>query len=124
MKQLLFLLLAATLTLCGCSEQDLAEIRAEQARIDARLSALEEWQKTVNIQISSIQSLVYALEDKDYVTGVSELSDGSGYVINFLKSGAVTIKNGAKGDKGDKGDAGTSGNVPNIGVKEDGGVYY
>lgn len=124
MKQLLFLLLAATLTLCGCSEQDLAEIRAEQARIDARLSALEEWQKTVNIQISSIQSLVSALEDKDYVTGVSELSDGSGYVINFLKSGAVTIRNGAKGDKGDKGDAGTSGNVPNIGVKEDGGVYY
>lgn len=124
MKQLLFLLLATTLTLCGCSEQDLAEIRAEQARIDARLSALEEWQKTVNIQISSIQSLVSALEDKDYVTGVSELSDGSGYVINFLKSGAVTIRNGAKGDKGDKGDAGTSGNVPNIGVKEDGGVYY
>jgi len=35
MKQLLFLLLAATLTLCGCSEQDFAEIRAEQASTHA-----------------------------------------------------------------------------------------
>lgn len=41
MKKILFLLLAATFALCSCTKQDLDEIRAEQAGLDARLSILE-----------------------------------------------------------------------------------
>lgn len=47
MKKILFLLLAATFALCSCTKQDLDEIRAEQAGLDARLSILEEWQRTI-----------------------------------------------------------------------------
>lgn len=56
MKKILFLLLAATFALCSCTKQDLDEIRAEQAGLDARLSTLEEWQRTIynpQIQISA-----------------------------------------------------------------------
>lgn len=42
MKKMLFLLLAATFALCNCTKQDLDEIRAKQAELDTRLSALEE----------------------------------------------------------------------------------
>lgn len=100
MKKMLFLLLAATFALCNCTKQDLDEIRAKQAELDTRLSALEEWQRAINGQIASLQNLFSALEDNDYVTSVSELADGTGYVINFMKGGAITIKNGVKGDKG------------------------
>ena len=94
MKKMLFLLLAATFALCNCTKQDLDEIRAKQAELDTRLSALEEWQRAINGQIASLQNLFSALEDNDYVTSVSELADGTGYVINFMKGGAITIKKG------------------------------
>ena len=113
MKKILFLLLAATFALCSCTKQDLDEIRAEQAGLDARLSILEEWQRTINGQITSLQNIFSALEGNDYVTGVDELADGTGYVINFVKSGAITIKNGVKGETGA---TGIPGNTPNIGV--------
>ncbi len=131
MKKIIsLLLLALVVTLGGCTQEDLDELRANQSDLENRVTALETWQEQVNGQITMLQSLVSALEDNDYVTGVSELSDGSGYVINFVKNGSVIIKNGTKGDKGDtgdkgdKGDTGTSGSTPDIGVKEDGGVYY
>jgi hypothetical protein len=115
MKKSLFLLFAATFILCSCAHQSLDEIRAEQTALNARLSALEEWQKTANVQIESMQSLIAALADNDYVTGVSELPDGSGYMIAFLKNETVIIKNGRQGEKGNDGAPGI---VPNIGVKE------
>ena len=81
--------------------------------LDSRITALEEWQKSVNTDIRSLQSLVEALEDKDYVTAVTPLEDGTGYVISFLKSGNVTIKNGEDGT------------TPVISVKQDSdGKHY
>ena len=69
-----------------------------------------------------MQSLVAALEDKDYVTAVTPLEDGTGYVISFLKSGNVTIKHGERGEQGEKGEDGTT---PVISVKQDSdGKYY
>ena len=61
MKKILFLLLAATFALCNCTKQDLDEIRAKQAELDTRLSALEEWQRAINGQIASLQNLFSAL---------------------------------------------------------------
>lgn len=66
-----------------------------------------------------MQSLVAALEDKDYVTAVTPLEDGTGYVISFLKSGNVTIKHGEQGEKGE------DGTTPVISVKQDSdGKHY
>lgn len=103
------LLLVFIVALGSCNNDDLDEIRRDQAELADRVSSLEAWQKEINENISGLQSMIKALEDKDYVTDVTELADGSGYVINFVKSGAVTIKHGAS---------------PIISVKADNGVYY
>lgn len=79
------LLLVAVVTLFSCAkEYDDGELRG-------RIESLEAWQETVNGQIVALQGLVSALENKDYVTSVTELADKSGYVIAFSKSGPVTI---------------------------------
>lgn len=103
----------------SCTKEDIDDIRKELQEHNDRLTSLEEWQKSVNTSISYLQSLIEALEDKDYVTAVTPLEDGTGYVISFLKSGNVTIKHGEKGEKGE------DGNTPVISVKLDtDGKYY
>lgn len=100
------------LSSCG-DDYDDSELRGDIENLDSRITALEEWQKSVNTDIRSLQSLVEALEDKDYVTAVTPLEDGTGYVISFLKSGNITIKNGEDGT------------TPVISVKQDSdGKHY
>lgn len=111
MNKILYFLLFVTVTFISCTKEDMDSIRADQADLIARVSALEKWQTAVNADIASLQAIVSALETNDYVTGVSELSDGSGYVLTFVKSGTVTIKHG-------------NGSSSIIGVKEDNGIYY
>lgn len=112
-----------TLWLPSCSDDyDDAWIKEATEDLKDRVTALEEWQKSVNTDIRSLQSLVAALEDKDYVTAVTPLEDGTGYVISFLKSGNVTIKHGERGEQGEKGEDGTT---PVISVKQDSdGKHY
>lgn len=106
------------LSSCG-DDYDDSELRGDIENLDSRITALEAWQKSVNTDIRSLQSLVEALEDKDYVTAVTPLEDGTGYVISFLKSGNVTIKNGEQGEKGE------DGTTPFISVKQDSdGKHY
>ena len=100
------------LSSCG-DDYDDSELRGDIENLESRITAIEEWQKSVNTDIRSLQSLVEALEDKDYVTSVTPLEDGTGYVISFLKSGNVTIKNGEDGT------------TPVISVKQDSdGKHY
>ena len=109
------------LSSCG-DDYDDSELRGDIENLEDRITALEEWQKSVNTDIRSLQSLVTALENKDYVTAVTPLEDGTGYVISFLKSGNVTIKHGERGEQGEKGEDGTT---PVISVKPDtDGKYY
>ena len=109
------------LSSCG-DDYDDSELRGDIESLEDRISVLEEWQKSVNTDIRSLQSLVAALENKDYVTAVTPLEDGTGYVISFLKSGNVTIKHGERGEQGEKGEDGTT---PVISVKQDiDGKYY
>lgn len=109
------------LSSCG-DDYDDSELRSDIENLEGRITALEEWQKSVNTDIRSLQSLVAALEDKDYVTAVTPLEDGTGYVISFLKSGNVTIKHGERGEQGENGEDGTT---PVISVKQDSdGKHY
>lgn len=111
------------LALSSCNEEyDDTWVKETTEDLKDRVAALEEWQKSVNTSITTLQDLIAALEDKDYVTGVTPLEDGTGYVITFLKSGSITIKHGEKGETGDKGD---KGDTPVISVKQDvDGKYY
>lgn len=125
MKKRLLLLLAVLLMLGGCTQEDLDAIRASQSDLDNRVTALEEWQQSVNADILRLKTVVTSLEGNDYITAVSPLADGSGYSITFAKSGAVTIKNGTNGKDGADGTDGKDAVAPVISVKADtDGVYY
>ena len=111
------LLLVTAMAVFGCSKDyDDTELKQDISDLQSRVEKLETWCTTVNGQISALQGLVTALEAKDYVTGVSPVTNG--YTITFSKSDAITIYNGKDGAKG------TDGVTPVIGVDKFEGEYY
>lgn len=126
MKKIIFVLLCVILLpLTACVDDEIDALKAEQEALSNRVLALETWQKQVNDNIASLQNLVAALEQRDYVTGVTPLTDGTGYIISFLKNGAIIIKDGIDGQDGADGSNGNDGYTPVIGVKQsDDGYYY
>lgn len=90
--------------------------------LEKRIAALEELCKQMNTNINALQTLVEALEKRDYITNVSPVrKDGEviGYTISFASSDTITIYNGKDGNNG------TGGYTPQIGVKKDAdGLYY
>ena len=104
---------------------DTSELENQVNNIENRVGTLEKLTAQMNTNISALQSAVIALQNKDFVTNVTEVREGSkiiGYTITFDKSGAVTIYHGKNGVDGAKGD---SGNTPVIGVKlNNDGIYY
>ena len=96
--------------------------------LEDRVAKLEEFCKQMNTNISSLQTLVTALQSNDYITGVTPITnDGEiiGYTITFAKSNSITIYNGTDGKDGVDGEDGTDAVTPTIGVKQDSdGVYY
>lgn len=118
----LALLLLAAFVVFGCSKYDDTDLRNDVSDLQSRVEKLEKWCETTNTQISALQGMVAALEAKDFVTGVTPITEGAettGYTITFSKSGAVTIKNGTNGKDG------LNGVTPIIGVaKHTDDLYY
>lgn len=128
MKKLLTLLFCGIL-LCGCSDEyDDSALRNDLNDLETRVTKLEELCKQMNTNISSLQSIVTALQTNDYVTGVTPaMQNGKevGYTITFSKSNPITIYHGRDGQNGADGTNGKDGATPVIGVKKDtDGIYY
>lgn len=122
MKKLLFLLMCGLL-LFGCSDKyDDSALRNDLSDLENRVSKLEELCKQMNTNISSLRTIVEALEENDYVTNVTPLMQNGkeiGYTIVFSKSNPITIYHGKDGQDGG------SSTTPSIGVKLDtDGIYY
>ncbi len=104
--------------------------------IDARVTNLEQLCMQMNTNISSMQTIIQALQERDYVTNVAEIKEGEeviGYAITFAKNPSITIykgndgkdgKDGKDGVDGKDGKDGEDGITPQIGVAIDGDVYY
>ena len=79
----------------------------------------------MNTNISSLQSIVNALQKNDYITNVSPVrKDGEeiGYTITFAYGDTITIYHGTNGKDGANG---KDGYTPQIGVMKDtDGIYY
>ena len=130
-KILLSVVLATTLALTSCQFDDsdiwgkLDEYGQSIKDHEQRISALEELCKQMNTNIEALQTLVDALEKRDYVTNVSEVrSNGEviGYTISFAYSDTITIYHGKDGENGADG---KDGYTPQIGVMKDtDGIYY
>ena len=107
-RMLRALLLCAGRAMTGCYDDSFLQQQLKDH--ESRLKELERLTAQQNTNISSLQTIVTALQDKDYVTSVAPINEGDkvvGYTITFSKSDAVTIYNGKDG------------NVPVIGVKQD-----
>ena len=91
----------------------------------------------MNTNISSLQTIVTALQKNDYVTNVTPIMQNGkevGYTITFSKSNPITIYHGKDGQNGTDGEDGKpgvdgedgkNGHTPVIGVKQDtDGSYY
>lgn len=131
MKQILCFLFAVSV-LSGCGDDyDDSALTGRVDDLENRVAKLEELCKQMNTNISSLQALVNALQDNDYITGVTPITkDGEtiGYTISFAKSAPITIyhgEDGKDGQDGKPGEDGNDGSTPIIGVKQDtDGVYY
>ena len=127
MKKLFtYLLIAITMIIAGCSESfDDSKIWDKLNDHESRIAKLEELCKQMNTNISSLQTIVKALQNNDYVTGVTPVTKNGeviGYTITFTKSQPITIYHGEDGKDGANG---KDGYTPQIGVKQDAdGIYY
>lgn len=120
-------------TMFSCSKYDDSEIWDYVKGMNTRLTALEEKCKDMNTNITSLQTIVAAFENGDYITNVAPVMRNGvqiGYTISFLKSPAITIYNGADGKDGKDGNNGLDGSdgndgyTPVIGVKKDADELY
>lgn len=122
MKKLLaFAALFAVVALTSCKYDD-DDLWNSVHGLENRVAKLEELCKQMNTNISSLQTIVTALQNNVYVTGTTPLmKDGKeiGYTITFSKGNPITIYHGKDGQDGE------DGTTPIIGVKKDtDGVYY
>ncbi|MBE6212778.1 MAG: hypothetical protein E7129_06550 [Rikenellaceae bacterium] len=127
-KILLSVVLATTLALTSCQFDDSAlwskldEYGQSIKDHEQRISALEELCKQMNTNIEALQTLVDALEKRDYVTNVSEVrSNGEviGYTISFAYSDTITIYHGQDGKDGANGADGKDGITPQLKIEND-----
>lgn len=134
MKKLLaFAALFAVVALTSCKYDD-DDLWNSVHGLENRVAKLEELCKQMNTNISSLQTIVTALQNNVYVTGTTPLmKDGKeiGYTITFSKGNPITIYHGKDGQGGSDGKDGVDGTdgkdgtTPTIGVKQDSdGIYY
>ena len=137
MKRILFLLTFACTALFSACEYDDSEVWSTLNDYGNRISKLEALCAQMNTNISSLQTIVNALQQKDFITTVAPITQNGkeiGYSITFSSGKSITIyhgndgKDGSDGSDGKDGTDGTDGSdgyTPKIGVKKDAdGIYY
>ncbi len=136
----LFTFLSATIMLlfAGCGEEYVdPNVLNRLDNLEDRLERLEELCLKLNTNIASLQTIITALQNNDYVTGVTPITKAGeviGYTISFTKSSAITIYHGEDGKDGQDGQNGLNGqdgkdgkdgSTPVIGVRQDSdNIYY
>lgn len=121
------IILATVISACSDSYDD-SKLKESVDDLENRVKTLETLCKEMNSSISSLQTLVNALQENDCIKNVSPvLQDGKtiGYTIQFLKANPITIYHGTNGVDGNDGENGIDGVSPVVGVKQDSdGIYY
>lgn len=115
---MLFLAMSVA-ALAGCTA-DMDKFTERLDDLEARVAALEELCAQMNEDISSMRTVISALEEGLYITDVRDVDDG--YLIEFSNGDTITIHHGEDGEDGKDG---VDGYTPVIGVRMDtDGVYY
>ena len=118
MKTLRKFLALAIIPLMAATVSSCTDYQDEIDALDNRVTRLENLTDVINSQLEVLQRLADALEKADYITGVTENSDG--LIINFKKAGSVFIRNGKNGKDG------IDAQMPNISMAQapDGFFYW
>ena len=126
MKKILIFLSAITLANCSDSYDD-SKLWDSVNGLENRVTKLEELCKQMNTNISSLQTIVAAIQNSESVVSVipiTKQTETVGYTIVFSKGGSVTVYYGYNGVIGEAGQE-DSGAIPMIGVKKDADdIYY
>ena len=81
MKKILSVLCIATLLFASCSDEyDDSKLWQNVNDLKDRIASLEKTVQTMNSDIGSIQSIVDAINARDYIVKIEELADKSGVV--------------------------------------------
>ena len=125
---------ALMLLLASCSGYDDTSIRSDLATLESRVTTLETLCDQMNSNISALQAVVVALQNKEYIESIKPLPDNQGYSFSFSSGKFVTVYNGKDGKNGTDGKDGENGRdgvdgkdgvTPVIGVRQDtDGVWY
>ena len=118
----------------SCEGYDDSELVNRLNDFENRLKKLEELCSQMNTDITSLRTIVTAIQKNDQISTVAPISkDGKeiGYSIVFTSGKSITIyhgtdgQNGQNGTNGSNGQNGADGHTPVIGVKMDAdGIYY
>ena len=115
MRKLIAILTIVAISFSSCV-YDVTTLVDRVDHLEDRVDALEKLCKEVNTNISAMQTIVNALQNNDYVTSVTTITENGeaiGYTITFAKSQPITIYHGKDGD------------TPVVGVKQDSDdIYY
>lgn len=101
--------------LFACSKFDDSKIWEKLNEHESRIEKLETICNQMNTNISSIQTVVSAIQNYDYIQDIAPIMEGDkevGYTITFAKNGSITIYYGKDGS------------IPIIGVKLYDGIYF
>ena len=106
MKKVLCALAAGAMLLLGCTKG----LDNRVSVLEQKVASLEEIVAAMDLEVDGLSQIVSNLQEKVYVTGVTELKDAAGnvtgYEISFTQGNPVVISNGQTGPQGDKGVAG------------------
>lgn len=140
-KSWTILALGMLLSFGGCSDEyDDSNLINRMDNLENQFNQLQNLCNQMNANISSLQTIVNALKERDAITQVSPVIQGNkiiGYTLSFEKNSPITIYHGEKGEQGEPGvngqdgkpgvdgQDGKDGQSPVIGVKKDtDGIYY
>lgn len=100
---------ATVVTSCSYGD-DIDNLKDRMTTAEGKITTLEQQVATANTNIASLQTLVDQLSKAEYVTNVTENSDG--YTLTFRSGKTATITNGVDGHS------------PLVGVKQEGDIWY
>ena len=100
MKAIRLSLLIAAMVLAAGLTTSCTDYQDEIDALEYRVTVLENLVKRVNSDITSIQTILDAMEGGDYITNVTNTDDG--YIITFANEGAIVITDGKDGERGEQ----------------------
>lgn len=125
----LFATLALCLFMLSSCTADLDKLSNRLDDLEDRVAILEELCAQMNTNVESLQTIIDALQNNDFITSIEPIVEGGdtiGYRITFSESGQITIYHGEDGKDGLDGEDGRDGNTPEIGIAQytDGKYYW